>query len=169
MASELSKGTGKFISDLPGWAKGVVAIAILGGIGYTIYWVQKKRKENKNLEGAEEETKSVDKELKDASVKAPISRPQSEINEMANSLFTAMDGYGTNRERIYAVMAKVRNQTDVLALKKAFGIREISSGKWSPEPNLKGTLSQALAEELGKDEFNALNTMIAKKGIKSGF
>jgi hypothetical protein len=157
----------KFISDLPSWAKGVVAVAVIAGVSVVGYRVWKGAKNAAALKGAKAENDAIDDELK----KEPKaqSRPNSEIQEMANSLHTAMSGYGTDIPRIYQVTAKIRNNSDALALKKAYGIRTLSSGRWSPEPDFTGTLSQAFSEELSDAQIMAINKELSKKGITSRF
>ncbi len=76
-----------------------------------------------------------------------------------------MDGYTTDVPAVYAAMAKIRNDADWLSVQKAYGIRELSSGTLNPSANFKGTLSQALTEELSKNEVLALKNMLAKKGV----
>jgi hypothetical protein len=88
-----------------------------------------------------------------------------QLQSFANGLFTAMDGYQTDEPYIYNVFSSMNNNADVLGLSKAYGIREISSGAWNPEPNFKGTLSGALVNELDTDELKHLNDILKKKGI----
>jgi hypothetical protein len=76
-----------------------------------------------------------------------------------------MDGYGTDEEQIYGVFKNIKNDADFAMIQNAYGIREISSGAWNPEPNFKGTLSGALTNELSASEKDVLNNILAQKKI----
>jgi hypothetical protein len=72
----------------------------------------------------------------------------------AESLFTAMDGVGTNEQSIKRVMEQMKTYDDVLALIQAYGKRKWS--KWelwdiNPKPM---TLAEALESELSATEIN---------------
>jgi hypothetical protein len=72
----------------------------------------------------------------------------------AESLFTAMDGVGTNEQSIKRVMEQMKTYDDVLALIQAYGKRKWS--KWelwdiNPKPL---TLAEALTSELSATEIN---------------
>ena len=141
--------TGGPLSGVPGWEKGLIILAgltLTGIIGWKLYKGAKSLREQK---GSREEQAATQLELanlnKGASTKQTISKTQA--NAMANAIFTAMDGYGTDSVVILKQLVQLKNQADWLALSDAFGIREISSGKGNPTPNFKGTLSGALADE----------------------
>ncbi len=162
---------GEIFKSLPPAAKIVVVsvgAAIILFVGYKIY---KKISDNKKEEGSRKETDTVKSEEealnKNPATRATLSKAQMAI--FANSLFTAMDGYGTDTNGIYRVFSNAKNAADILGIISAFGIREISSGAGNPEPNFKGSLGGALTVELNKDQLNALNMQIAKKGIKYRF
>jgi hypothetical protein len=84
----------------------------------------------------------------------------------ANSVHTAMDGYGTNEEAIKQIFYKLQNDADFLALSKSYGVREISSGKFNPEPNFKGTFSSALKNEVDDVWIKIYNKILRDKKIK---
>lgn len=157
-------------SSMPPWAKGVIAIGILAGVGFLAYKLIKASKDLKQGKGSREEDRAVNNDLDKliTNGKGP-SLSQSQIMGSANTLFTAMDGYASDESAIYSVFAKAKNDADVLAIIKAYGIREVSSGKLNPEPNIKGSLSMALTSELSRTEIGALNMLLAKKGIKHRF
>jgi hypothetical protein len=87
---------------------------------------------------------------------------------LADTLFEAMDGYGTNEDSITEVFSYLRNQADFDALENAFGSREISSGAGNVfQKNYKGRLVGALKSELGSSEFSDLNNLLRSKKIKA--
>jgi hypothetical protein len=81
----------------------------------------------------------------------------------AESLFTAMDGVGTNEASIKRVMEQMKTYDDVLALIQAYGKRKWS--KWelwdiNPKPM---TLAEALESELSASEINTfVNTPLRR-------
>lgn len=157
-------------STMPPWAKGVIAIGILAGVGYIAYKIMKATQNLKDTKGSRKEDNAVSNDLSQliSSGKGPT-LPPSQISGLANTLFQAMDGYNTDERAIYSVFVKVKNDADVLAIIKAYGIRELSSGKFNPEPNLKGSLTEAFTSELNRNEIAQLNMILAKKAIKHRF
>lgn len=163
-------GAEKTFNNLPPLAKTVITIGVVAGIGIAAYLVYKKIKNIQATKDAKKEVGDVEDDLaklKKAGKKQTLS--QSDIAGIANNLKTAMDGYGTDFDMILKNLVKVNNQVDLLAVIKSFGVRKISSGRYSPAPDFEGTLGQALAEELSAKELGAINSMLAKKGIGQRF
>lgn len=157
-------------TGLPDWAKGVIAIAVVGGIGFLVYKITKAPGKLKEGSGNRQEDKAVNKDLDNliTSGKGPtLSKTQ--ITQFANQLQSAMEGYGTDNAKILSIFNNVKNDADVLAIISAFGIRKISSGTWNPEPNFEGTLGGALVNEQSSSELAKLNAILSKKGIKHRF
>lgn len=143
----------------------VVGVVILGLIIFFIVMAYNKNKGNR------QESKENEKELKqlNQNPKTAQKLSKAEAAAMANSIFTAMDGYGTDTVAISKQLLRVQNQADWLALSDAFGIREVSSGKLNPEPNFKGTLQACLTNELGSTDktiTDQLNKLFKVRGIK---
>lgn len=158
-------------TGLPPWAKGVIAIGLLAGTAYIVRKLMKAPGEIKAGQGNRQEDKSwnqqFDKLNTNPATKATIDKAQ--MTSYANSLFTAMDGYGTDESGIMRIIDSLKNDADFAGVSAAYGVREVSSGAWNPEPNYKGTLSGALASELSASWVSALNATLAKKGIKYKF
>ena len=81
----------------------------------------------------------------------------------AESLFTAMDGVGTDETSIKRVMEQMKTYDDVLALIQAYGKRKWS--KWelwdiNPKPL---TLAEALTSELSSSEINTFVNVPLRK------
>jgi hypothetical protein len=157
-------------NNLPGWAKGAIAVSATAATFYTMYLIYTKIKAINAKAKSQKEVGDVTSDLNSEiqSGKKPT-LTASQISGIANELFTAMDGYGTSYEGVLKAIVKVNNQTDLLSVIKSYGVREISSGKYNPEPNFTGTLGQALANELASDERQAVNLMLARKGISHKF
>lgn len=156
--------------NIPSWAQGAIVVASIAALGLAIYAIHRKIKNNKNLQGAKSEvdaTNSAVNDLSKAGQKPTLTSLQ--LASIANQIFTAVDGYQSDEAAIYRAFANVKNDLDVVNLIKAFGIREVSTGVGNPSPNLKGTLSQALSDELSSSEMKALNDLLARKGITYRF
>lgn len=163
---------GKTFEGLPMWAKGGIAVGALAlstMVGFTIY---NKMKQSRLLRDARKEGAAVDDEIakmkKDKNIVPSLS--QSQFESMANALKTAFDGIGTTGGVVERVFNSLKNEADILQLIKTYGIREINSGIYLV-PNFKGTLSQALTDEIQNKYFNVndVNKILSKKGIKFQF
>lgn len=146
----------------------LITVGVMVGIGITGYLVYRAIKTSKLTKSSREEASASNSELNNLLVqgkKATLSNSQSIA--VANALFTAMDGYGSDYGVIAREFAKINNDVDMLSVVKAFGVRTISSGRGNPSSNFTGTLQQALKDELDDSEVTALNNMLARKGIKN--
>lgn len=159
-----------FFSDVPPWAKGVLLIAIIGGVSVGAYVVYRKLKQvelDKNSKKEVDETASAVATLTKSGQKQTLDALK--LSTIANQIQQAVSGYGSDESAVYRAFANVNTDLDVVNLIKAFGVREISSGAGNPAPNLKGTLSMVLTDELSAAEIKALNDLLARKGIKYRF
>ncbi len=146
----------------------VVTVAVIGALGVAGFLIYRKIKLKKKEQSSKDELKDSNSELNNILVQGQKpTMNSSQISATANALFTAMDGYGTNWDVIVKEFAKIKNDADILSVAKSFGVRTISSGSLNPEPNFTGTLQNALKDELDSDRMNALNNMLARKGIKN--
>lgn len=157
----------KYFDSVPGWQKGFIAIAGAAAAGYLFIKLTKKVEEKKQLIGATNELNAINQELEN--IQQPASFSQAQYNSWANALFIAMDGFGSDENSIYNIFKLLKNNADLLQLIKAFGIREISSGKFNPEPNVKGTLIQCITSELNAYEISKINSILDKSGITFKF
>jgi hypothetical protein len=146
----------------------VITVGVMAAIGIVSYMVYRKIQTQKKQKDSKDELKDSNNELNNIIVQGqkPTMKP-SQISGCANSLFVAMDGYGTNWDIITKEFAKINNDADMLSVVKSFGVRTISSGNLNPEPNFTGTLQAALKDELSTERISALNGMLARKGIKN--
>lgn len=87
-------------------------------------------------------------------------------SQMADTLFDAMDGYGTGNSTIETELKKLRSRYDWEGLVRAFGTRTISSG-WGNifQSDFTGTLPQCLNDELDSSELANINTILNKIGV----
>lgn len=159
-------------NQLPGWAKGVIAIAATGVAVFAAYKGYKWWEEMDKRKADAAETTATEVELrklnKDEKTKQKLTAVQ--VASMANQLHEAMDGYGTNTSALVKILLQISNQADWLAVNDAYGVRVVSSGKLNPTPDFKGTLQPALVSELGTLDSPVLpqvNQIFAKRGIKA--
>lgn len=85
----------------------------------------------------------------------------SEYNSMANQLFNAMDGAGTNEDIIFSVFNKIQTKDDYNQLIKSFGVR--SSTSWTS--SFSGDLLAWLSDELSSSDVKKLNNILSKIGV----
>lgn len=155
---------------LPSWAKGALAVgsfAVAGLIGFAIY---NKIKKAAALKKDREAQRAVDSEIEDmkkSGMKPTISKAQATL--LAETLKSAFDGYGTKMDDVTRVFEQMNNDLDVLGVINTYGIREISSGRFNPEPNYKGGLVGTMSDELTGDEVKKINKILENKKIKFRF
>lgn len=84
----------------------------------------------------------------------------------ANTLFTAMDGWGTDEDAIDGVIAQIYNQDDWNKLVREYGTRELSQPWW--QPALSGTLQVHLRSDCSSRHIKEINNTLMSRGITSG-
>ncbi len=157
-------------NELPTWSKGVIAVVLLGASGFAIYKLYsflQKRKEQENITKEVETTKTEIQKIEATGKKGTLTDLQ--IQQYANKLQSAFDGYGTRADQVYILLANFRNDIDILNLKRIYGIRKISSGRLNLAPDFEGTLDQTIIDELSKKQISDINLMLGRKGIKYKF
>ena len=91
------------------------------------------------------------------------------FKEIADKMFDAMSGWGTNLNVLYNNFALMKTNDDLMALIAAYGIREIPSGKLNPVPDFGGNLPEAIANELSQGEIDNINTILSKNTVTIRF
>jgi hypothetical protein len=136
------------------WVKLAITIVVIGVAGWILTWLLIKGItffKNKALE-----KKVVDKanaEIKDTDV----TLTPSELSNLADRLYSAMSGPGTDEEAVYAAFRLLRTRSDLMSLIKAFGVR-------------KGeTLPQWLTGDLSRREIEKLNAILVSNRINYSF
>lgn len=147
----------------------VVGVGLLAYIGFKVYKsvsdtaggvVSKEKGDKQEDKGWAAESDRLNQKPE---TRAKITTAQA--SAFANSLHAAMDGYGTDEPTIYSVFRNIKNAGDFALLMNAYGVREISSGAWNPEPNFKGTLTGALTSELAIEDKKKINEILKTKKI----
>lgn len=156
-------------TGLPKWAQGTLAVggaAAVALIGYKVYQGIKERMKTAKERATQKEVNKDIEDLKKQGVKPTLTK--ADIMGMADSLKTAFDGLTTDNDSVFRIFEKLGNELDLVALKQAFGVREINSGVWL-KPNYTGTLDQILIDEMSGSEIQKINSILAKNGIKKVF
>lgn len=142
----------------------VIKIVLIGaGIFIAYKMIQSIMKSKPQREEVASASSELDRLNQSTVTRQSITKSQAE--SFASTLHTAMDGYGTDEDAIISIFYKLKNNADYLALQKAYGVREISSGAWNPEPNFKGTMASALRSELSNTWIKKINDLLIKKKI----
>ena len=141
----------------------IVLGAIIGG--YILYRLVKGYQTNK---GSFQEVQNAFTELDQLNSNPATGQKitKYQATQMANVIFTAINGWGTDENAIAKVFSRLSNNADFLAVTKAFGRRKISSGAWNPEPDYNATMTEALHIDLSDSEKSMLNKILIKKKIK---
>lgn len=97
-------------------------------------------------------------------------RGSEEIDEkmlpIANSLFDAMNGYGTGNNTIETELKKIKSKQEWDSLVRAFGTRTISSGTWNVfQSDFTGGLVECLQDELDSEETERVNQILSRIGV----
>lgn len=105
-------------------------------------------------------TKEQDDYIKDVEKqidKSDLSYSNSEYTQMANKLYSAMKGIGTNENAIYDVFSQLETESDVRKLISTYGSKDGM------------TLQQWLIDDLSNRELQKLNDILAKNNINYSF
>lgn len=88
-----------------------------------------------------------------------------QYKQMADRLFRAMDGAGTDENEIIAVFNSLKTTIDFIRVESAFGLRKSSYDYFGTPSDLKDWING----DLDTDTINQINNMLNNKGIKKGF
>lgn len=88
-----------------------------------------------------------------------------EYQSMADRLYNAFKGLGTDDNVVMDVMRQMKNDLDVYALIDAFGTKQ---GAW-PQRSFSGTLPTWMSDEMSTSELAKINSILSSKGIEYRF
>jgi hypothetical protein len=117
------------INDMPQWAKGVVGVALVAGVGIAIYTIYRKIKKLEEQKGQTQVIGAVSEEIKQAEksgekLSFPLSTYQSACNTIEQYL-SGCETPSTELKTIKLVLSVVKKNIDWLQLVKSFGVRKI--------------------------------------------
>lgn len=176
----MQKGFGKYYSDLPSWAKGVVSVGGIAIVGFVIWNAYKKVKDKKNLQDAllvAKDAKAEAQILQSKGIKASYTQTQYEAFSL--KLVEAMNGCGTSIGSVNSVFEAMKNKTDVLRLIEVFGVRyyrpcpatdPLSYARYMYDQNIFGGNLQTWIEyDLSSKEVSNVNNILSAKNIDFKF
>ncbi len=134
---------------------------VLGGAGIlAIYLLFFRRKKSEVLE---------EQALTQEASGGSTSYPDSQFYAWANRLEQAMFDVGTDEDAIFDIFGSLRNNSDFLKLKQAFGIRNYTGGFVPGFLSDDLSLDGWIAQELDGSEINEINSILSRKGITYRF
>jgi len=163
---QVGKNLGESFKGLPPWARGIIAVAVVGGSAYLLYKIMQRAKQNQSPEG--KESKEIENELKTDTSKQTY--PLSQYSQFAQKIENAGSDIGTDEDSIFAVFRKIKTNKDLLLLKKAFGTRPYT-GDILPYFILRNNLDLQgwLTSELSSSEVTKINTILRNNGVTYSF
>lgn len=145
--------------------EGIITASIMLAGLYLVYKIFKKTSNTNNVGiGVALEPSALG-----GAVGANPTMTQAEFKNIADKMFNAMSGWGTDTSVLYNNFALLKNNDDVMSLISSYGIRDLPSGKLNPIPDFGGNLPEALASELSQGEIDAINTTLSRNGINIRF
>jgi len=149
---------------------GLITASIVIAAAYLLYKIfNKKGVSNSNSGGSGSGGVVVPNPTLGGTIGSAPTMSISKFKEIADKIFNAFEGYGTTTKEINNQFALLKNNDDVMSLVAAYGIREISSGRYNPLPDFTGNLPEAIADELSQSEISELNSILVKSGITIRF
>ncbi len=95
--------------------------------------------------------------------------PDSQFYAWANRLEQSMFDVGTDEDAIIEIFSALRNNSDFIKLKQAFGIRNYTGGFVPGFLSDDLSLDGWIAQELDASEINEINTILSNNGITYRF
>ena len=104
-------------------------------------------------------------QLENAGIKPSYS--DSTFEKMADDLFEAMDGIGTDTATVFSTFKKLKNDADFIKLNAAFGVRAGSDNLFGlmEDEDLAGWIK----DDLSSTEITKLNGQLKAQGISKSF
>ena len=167
-------------NGLPTWAKGIIAVGGIAVVVLTARGILARMRQRKDLEKNLQESNTASDEVKvleNRGIKVTLSN--SELQGIINSLKEAMNGCGTDEERIYDQFRKLNNEADVKKLISLWQVQyyqpcaadqPISYTKWLwNDKSFGGSISEWINYDMSKTEIAKINSILQAKGIKHKF
>lgn len=130
----------KFVTDLTKNPSKAIVYAVLLVLGIIlVYWLWTKIKG-----GVSAIVERIETNRENPVESNKLTYEDSWYKTSANSIFNAMNQWGTDKTTIYNILIKLRNQDDYNQLNREYGKREITDGIDSP----MGTMLEHFREEL---------------------
>lgn len=153
---------------LPKWAQGVIAVAVLGGVGILGYVLYKKIQDLGENKQNREDLSDIRKTIRDLSKKGINTKlSEGQLASMSGSLKQAFDGCGTKNGVVTEVFNQMTNEADVYSLIEKYGTRKYDGCNFEFDLSDKEfTLPDALSSE---GNTSSVNAQLKSKNINFQF
>jgi hypothetical protein len=170
-----SKFAQESFTGLPQWAKGIIAVAVVGAIGFIGYKLYKKSislQENKADRDEVNAANSEATQLANLGIKPTLTGTK--LTNAVNGIKGAWLEYDyflrPHVRAFYRELVKVQNDLDMVNLIAAYKTQTVDFPVMKFTANdFTGTLTESVKHFLSGDEVNAANKLLAKQGIKNRF
>lgn len=158
--------------ELPPWAQGVIAVAILGGLGFIGYKGMKYFEKKKEESESKKVTDDIDDELKQSEKEGlKLSKPKSSYSAAVSLIIKLLSGAETGVSEMQVVkeiISVVKNKYDWQYLIKAFGTRDIDDigGFTSTNYNLITLLKEQLDSMPGTGGLQTAASFVPLPGFQ---
>ena len=132
---------------------GMIAIVVL--IMFFVVW-NRFGKSKQETEDANKQ-RDIANEVNNAITTSNVTLSQVQLNTLADKIYKAVKGSGTDEKSIYDAMRTLVTKDDVLALIKTFSVRDSM------------TLREWLYDDLNNSEISKINDIFLSKGISFSF
>lgn len=132
---------------------GMIAIVVL--IIFFVVW-NRFGKSKQETEDANKQ-RDIANEVNNAITASNVKLTQVQLNTLADKIYKAVKGSGTDEKSIYDAMRTLQTKDDVLALIKTFSVRDSM------------TLREWLYDDLNNSEISKINDILLSKGISFSF
>lgn len=140
--------------------KKLLPIILGGGAILAIYLLYFRRKKSEVME---------EQALTQEAGSGSTSYPDSQFYAWANRLEQSMFDVGTDEDAIVEIFSALRNNSDFIKLKQAFGVRNYTGGFVPGFLSDDLSLDGWIAQELDSSEINEINSILSRKGITYRF
>jgi hypothetical protein len=120
----------ELFKNLPAWAKGTIAVAIVGGIGLIGYRIYKFVQDKKGEQDSQDTVKGFSNEYDKLKKTQKLSYPEASYVSVANSVKNYLDGcdtYINEDDAVWSILSVVKKPIDWLFLIKTFGVKQIDN------------------------------------------
>lgn len=149
----------QIFSGLPSWARGVIAVAVVGGVGFIVYKLYKKLNEGLELDLSDKVVEENNEQLNDLKNQGQtLSRPLADYQALSNYIVTALNDCESSETEINvanSIVDIVKKPIDWFHLVKVFGSRMIQDCGYGESPY---ALPQLIKEQLGQGYYVGIPT-----------
>ena len=145
-------GLYQYYKELPTWAKGAIAIAIIGGVGLIGYKIYKSIDDKNKLQDSKETADGAEDEYKKLLKQGhKLSYPETNYLSVVNTVVNSLSGcetYFGEEDAVWSVLSVVKKPIDWYFLVSSFGSKMIDNCGWGTGETAYA-LPDLLREQLG--------------------